>query len=145
MQDTRCVSYCSMVKAPSATFFLAPFSVNMRTDASTKRYHQTLPLMGATRPASVFSAASLSSEKRVVRPCAAYRGGHKDISYISDIRLAPCFLHKLRQSWSPCLQDTNLTDTITPHKLRYPPLIKHFLPLKHSTPLFAIKYLFSVK
>ena len=40
---------------------------------------------------------------RAVRPYAAYRGGHKNISYISNIRLTPCFLHKLRQGWPPCL------------------------------------------
>ena len=34
-------------------------------------------------PRSVFS--------RAIRPCAAYRGRHKYISYISDIRLTPCF------------------------------------------------------
>ena len=28
---------------------------------------------------------------RAVRPCAAYRGRHKNISYISNIRLTPCF------------------------------------------------------
>ena len=28
---------------------------------------------------------------RAIRPCAAYRGRHKYISYISNIRLAPCF------------------------------------------------------
>ena len=30
-----------MVKVTNATFFLAPFSVNMRTDASAKRHNQT--------------------------------------------------------------------------------------------------------
>ena len=33
---------------------------------------------------------------RVVRPCTAYRGIHKYISNISNIRLAPCYSHKLR-------------------------------------------------
>ena len=36
-------------------------------------------------PRSVFS--------RAIRPCAAYRGRHKYISYISDIRLTPCFFY----------------------------------------------------
>ncbi len=33
-----------MVKVTNATFCLGSFSVNMRTDASDKRYHQTLTL-----------------------------------------------------------------------------------------------------
>lgn len=33
---------------------------------------------------------------RVVRPCTAYRGIHKYTSNISNIRLAPCYSHKLR-------------------------------------------------
>ena len=116
-------------------------------NATTKRYHKTLPLMGATRLASGhFSAASsrgifqqltdfitfcaiewrilkvnelrckngyhwvaqAKSEPcfallRAIRPCAAYCGRHKYISYISNIRLAPWFLHKLRQGCPPCL------------------------------------------
>ena len=52
-----------MVKVTSATFFLASFSVNMRTDATTKRKHQTQALMGATRLASGIKAKAHTSNK----------------------------------------------------------------------------------
>ena len=37
-----------MVKVTNATFCLGSFSVNMRTDASDKRYHQTLTLSASS-------------------------------------------------------------------------------------------------
>ena len=68
MQDTRCVSCCSMVKVTNATFLSWFFSCKhangrkrqtLSLSATSKRYHQTLALMGATRLASgIFSAAS---------------------------------------------------------------------------------------
>ena len=53
-----------MVKVTNATFCLGSFSVNMRTDASDKRYHQTLSLMGATRLVSgIFFSSLVAREK----------------------------------------------------------------------------------